>query len=62
VRFAYRIIPGAIISRIPFIIGTQLAAMVVHIKIHGRLTMIASTTSAIISALAHTGHTSVETV
>jgi hypothetical protein len=54
-RRGYRINPEPIIC-ILFIIGTQLAAIIVDMKIHGRTAMIASTTMAISSAFAQVGH------
>src|SRR5712692_4373301 len=42
----------------PFIIGMQLAAIVLHMKIHGSTTMSASTKKPTRSAFAHAGQTS----
>ena len=58
---SYRI-PGVVICGIPPIIGTQLAAIVVHMKIHGSAAISPTTTSAMKSALAHAGQTSGEAV
>jgi len=52
----YLIIPGPIIPGMPFIIGTHEAAIVVHMKIQGSTTRIASTRSAISVAFAQVGH------
>jgi len=47
--------PGPIIPPIPFIIGTQEAAIVVHMKIQGTATRIASTAMAMRRAFAQLG-------
>ena len=52
----YRIIPGPIMSRMAPIIGAHQAAIVVHMKIHGTATRIASTTMLIRITLAEVGH------
>ena len=53
---SYRIIPGPIMSRVAPIIGAHQAAIVVHMKIHGTATRIASTPVPIRITFAEVGH------
>ena len=52
----YRIIPGPIMSRMAPIIGAHQAAIVVHMKIQGTATRIASTPMPIRITFAEVGH------
>src|SRR5712691_3493465 len=52
----YRIIPGLIMSRMAPIMGAHQAAMVVHMKIHGTATRMASTPTPRRITFAEVGH------